>query len=123
MSAQELTALIYGADRQWVKDNAGERRPREFAEGTAAVIWERVFQPVAADTAALADRVAQLESHCSCWKPDVVPINAPSRAELWGRIADALSILGHRPLNESTKDAVTRVLRGESVAVSEREVR
>lgn len=51
---------------------------------------------------------------------DIIPISAPSRAELWRRNQLALSILGHRSiLPTSTRDALIAVLRGESVAVAE----
>jgi hypothetical protein len=50
---------------------------------------------------------------------DVVPINAPPRAELWRRNQVALSILGHRPLlPTSVADELRRVLRGEDVAAA-----
>lgn len=49
-----------------------------------------------------------------------IPINSPSRAELHRRVQLALSILGHRPLlPASTAVELTRVLRGESVGVSD----
>lgn len=49
-----------------------------------------------------------------------IPINAPSRVELWRRNQVALSILGHRPLLPiSTRDLLLAVLRGEDVAVSD----
>ena len=49
-----------------------------------------------------------------------VPINAPSRKELWRRIRVAESILGHRPiLPASTRDLLLAVLRGDEVAVTE----
>lgn len=49
-----------------------------------------------------------------------IPIDRPSRAELWRRNQLALSILGHRPLlPASTAAELTRVLRGEPVAASD----
>ena len=50
---------------------------------------------------------------------DVVPINAPSKAELWRRNQVALSILNHRPLlPASTAELLRQVLRGEDVGES-----
>jgi hypothetical protein len=49
-----------------------------------------------------------------------IPVNAPSRAELWRRNQLALSILGHRTLVPvSTRDLLLAVLRGDEVAVSD----
>lgn len=49
-----------------------------------------------------------------------IPINSPSRAELWRRNQLALSILGHRTiLPASTRDLLLAVLRGDEVAVTE----
>lgn len=51
---------------------------------------------------------------------DIVPINCPSRGELWRRIRLAESILGHRSIvPESTRQDLLQVLRGESVAVTD----
>lgn len=122
MNPRELATRIARHDVKWCKDNAEDRRPRDWAADLAAVLWEQIIQPIATDASALADQVAVLESHCSCWKPDVVSITAPARAELWGRIAEALSILGHRPMDQATKDELIRVLRGESVAVPDKGV-
>lgn len=48
-----------------------------------------------------------------------IPINSPSRAELWRRNQVALSILGHRTLVPvGTRDLLVAVLRGDEVAVS-----
>lgn len=50
---------------------------------------------------------------------EVVPINAPSRAECWRRIRVAESILEHRTIApETTRRELLKVLRGESVGVS-----
>lgn len=47
-----------------------------------------------------------------------IPINAPSRAELWRRNQLALAILGHRPIVPvETRDLLRAVLRGDEVAV------
>lgn len=48
---------------------------------------------------------------------EVVPINAPSRAECWRRIRVAESILEHRTIApEGTRQDLLKVLRGELVA-------
>jgi hypothetical protein len=45
---------------------------------------------------------------------DPIPINSPSRAELWRRNQLALSILGHRTLVPvTTRDLLRRALLGE----------
>ncbi|WHT20981.1 hypothetical protein N8J89_07920 [Crossiella sp. CA-258035] len=44
---------------------------------------------------------------------DVIPINLPSRVELWRRNQLALSILGHREFTLETVEILGRVLRGE----------
>jgi len=48
---------------------------------------------------------------------EVVPINAPSRAECWRRIRVAESILEHRTIApDATRRELLKVLRGEAVA-------
>jgi hypothetical protein len=48
---------------------------------------------------------------------EVVPINAPSRAECWRRIRLAESILEHRTIApDATRRELLKVLRGEAVA-------
>jgi hypothetical protein len=50
---------------------------------------------------------------------NVVPINAPSRAELWRRVRLAEAILNNRPVMPvSTAQLLLRVLRGEDTAES-----
>jgi hypothetical protein len=52
-----------------------------------------------------------------------IPINAPSRTELWRRNQVALSILGHRPLlPTSVADELRRVLRGEDNEAKQRKL-
>lgn len=49
-----------------------------------------------------------------------IPINAPSRVELWRRNQVALSVLGHRALVPvTTRDLLVAILHGEDVAVAE----
>lgn len=62
MTTTSLTALIARADRTWCKANAGEQRPRDWAQQLAAVIQTQAVDPLRA-------RVTQLESWCSCAKP------------------------------------------------------
>lgn len=51
---------------------------------------------------------------------DIVPINCPSRGELWRRIRLAESILGHRSIvPETTRLELLKVLRGEFFAVND----
>lgn len=54
---------------------------------------------------------------------EVLPIDAPSRAELWRRVRLAESILCHRTVVPvTTRDLLLKVLRGESVAEPEKGV-
>ncbi|MER7009940.1 hypothetical protein ABT324_00730 [Saccharopolyspora sp. NPDC000359] len=46
---------------------------------------------------------------------NVLPLNAPARAELWRRNQLALSLLAHRPYTRATADLLGRVLRGEPI--------
>lgn len=45
----------------------------------------------------------------------VIPIVAPSRAELWGRIQLARSVLAHRPSTPENWTLLTEILNGESI--------
>lgn len=62
MTAKTLATLIARADRAWCRDNAGDQRPRDWAEEMAAVVSAKAIDP-------LLVRIAQLESWCSCTKP------------------------------------------------------
>lgn len=62
MTTANLTALIVRADRLWCRENAGEQRPRDWAQQLAAAIQAQVLNPLRA-------RMAQLEAWCSCAKP------------------------------------------------------
>jgi hypothetical protein len=48
----------------------------------------------------------------------VIPINVPTRAELWRRNQLALSLLGHREPTRETADLLRSILRGEPIQQS-----
>lgn len=46
---------------------------------------------------------------------DVLPINTPSRSDLWRRNQLALSVLAHRAPRAETNALVRRILKGEQI--------